>query len=239
MSLLYSDPWKDNPYGKLQGEMVNVWTKLSFEEIQVHKHENTYVLAGRFTSLAGVNRSYKPEQAIEYPCLATMTVHSQDYQVRKKNDEGKYHTVTYKASIHEKLLYQHITDNPTQWLEPNKSLAGDITFLPDDNYKVQSNNPQLPIGSHNIQQIPSSGTLPEWVPPKQSKGNWNGGKGIGIEDKVDFLKKELTETILDDTFKDVVNNAPLSLLVAKVIEERRDDEIFLASYFDLVKAIVS
>ncbi len=35
MSLLYSDPWKDNPYGKLQGEMVNVWTKLSFEEIQV------------------------------------------------------------------------------------------------------------------------------------------------------------------------------------------------------------
>ncbi len=237
--LLYTDPWKDDPYGKIQGEMVNVWSKLTFEEAKLYKHDDAYILAGYFHApLLGVTRKFKPENAIDSG-LMSVTIHSQDYQVRKKNDEGKYETVTYKASIHEKLLYQHITDNPSQWLDPNQNLKGAITFLPDDNYKGQS-NPQLPMGSCEIEQIEPTGKLPQWQPPKsKSNSNWGNGKGISLEDKTIFLRKELTETILDDSFKAVIKDeTPLSYLITKVVEERQKEETFLVVYFDLLKALL-
>ena len=88
--LLYTDPWKDDPYGKIQGEMVNVWSKLTFDEAKLYKHDDAYILAGYFHApLLGVTRKFKPEDAINSG-LMSVTIHSQDYQVRKKNDEGKY-----------------------------------------------------------------------------------------------------------------------------------------------------
>ena len=237
--LFYSDPWKDDPYGKLQGEMTDTWCKLVFDEAKVYQDEKTYVLAGNFTEHHGVMRKYNPTEAI-LPGLATLVIHSEDYQVRKKDDNGKWETVTDKASIHEKLLYQHITDNPAQWLD-GKNLKGSITFFPDDTYKAQD-NPQLQPGSIEVTQIEPTGKLPEWQPHKgraKSTSGWHGA-GISLEDKTNFLRKELTNSIFDDSFKSLVNDAtPISYLINKVVEERRQDEIFLASYFDLLKAIVS
>lgn len=237
--LFYNDPWKDNPYGKLHGELVDTWAILGFSEAKVHHHENTYVIAGYFDLFTGVTRSYKPENPMEAG-LATFTIHSEDYEVRKKNDDGKYETVTQKASIHEKLLYQHISDNPTQWLS-EKNLKGKIELLPDIKYAGKS-NPQLEKGSCEIYQIEPTDKLPEWQPPKSSSGkSWNGSKGITLDEKINFLKKELCNTLLDDSFKTFCQNSdtPLSLLVAKVLEERSKEETFLATYFELLKAVVN
>lgn len=236
--LFYSDPWKDDPYGKLQGEITDTWCKLEFDEIKAHKHEDTYVLAGNFIGHHGIMRKYNPTEPIPVG-LATLVIHSEDYQVRKKDDSGEWKTVTDKASIHEKLLYQHITDNPAQWLD-SKNLKGSLTFFPDDTYKGQD-NPQLQAASIDIVQIEPSGKLPEWQ-AKKSKAStgWVNNAGISLDDKINFLKKELTESILDDTFKSLIDDSlPISYLINKIVEERREDEIFLASYFDLLKAIVS
>lgn len=82
--LFYSDPFKDNPYGRLQGEMSSVWCTFEFSEAKLYHHEDSYVLAANFTKLENVVRSYKPEQAIDLPVKAVWTIHSKDYQVRKR-----------------------------------------------------------------------------------------------------------------------------------------------------------
>lgn len=48
--LFYSDPWKDNPYGKLKGDMTQVWAGLVFDNGKLYHHEDTYILAANFTS---------------------------------------------------------------------------------------------------------------------------------------------------------------------------------------------
>ncbi len=240
--LFYSDPFKDNPYGRLQGEMSSVWCTFEFSEAKLYHHEDSYVLAANFTKLENVVRSYKPEQTIDLPVKAVWTIHNKDYQVRKKNDQGKYENQTYKASIHEKLLYQHITDNPNQWLEEGKAIKGKITHLNNGSYEMQGNNHQLPINSFQIEQIPLSGTLPDWTPPK-SKGSWSGGNngGVSLDEKVKFLRKELLDTMHNDRLKKqfVESAPPISTLLWEVVQQYDQNEMFLASYVDLLKSLVS
>ncbi len=237
MTLLYSDPWKDDPYGKLLGELTDSWCKLVFDELKVYQNENTLILAGNFTEYHGIARKFNPTEPI-LPGLATLTLHSEDYPVRHKDESGKWKTITHKASINEKLLHQHILDNPGQWLD-SKNLKGSITLFPDENFTGQA-NPQLMPGSVNVSQIEPTGSLPDYQPPKaKSKGNWASNGGISLDEKVSFLRQELISSILDDSFKSVINDAtPLSYLITKVVEERKQDEIFLASYFELLKAIL-
>ena len=63
MSLLYSDPRKDNPYGKLQGEMVDVWTKLSFDEVPDFS---------RHLEKSPSNQGFTPSLIINNLCLMTI-----------------------------------------------------------------------------------------------------------------------------------------------------------------------
>ncbi len=235
--LFYSDPWKDNPYGKLKGDMTQVWAGLIFDDGKLYHHEDTYVLCANFTRFEGaVVRSYKPELSFEFPLLATWTIHSKDYTERQKNkDTEKYETVTCKASIHEKLLYQAITDNP-QWLE--KEIKGKITHSPNGQY--QGNESKLPEGCLNIEVIEPLGKLPEWTPPKPfSKGS--GGNKPSLEDKTAWLKKELAQGLVSELLRDkYLKEAPcLHTLIKEIVQQHRDDEIFLSAYFDLLKGVLS
>ncbi len=190
--LFYSDPWKDNPYGKLKGDMTQVWAGLIFDNGKLHHHEDTYVLCANFTRFEGaVVRSFKPENPIEFPLLAVWVIHSKDYTERQKNkDTNKYEEVSCKASIHEKLLYQAIADNP-QWLE--KEIKGKITHSPNGQYQDKEQQ-VLPQGSMSIEVIEPLGKLPEWTPPtKQSRGNGNWSNKASLSDKATWLKRELAQ----------------------------------------------
>ena len=47
---------------------------------------------------------------------------------------AEYETIVLQPSIAEKLLYQHIEDNPSAYCIDGEAVKGDITFYPDDNY---------------------------------------------------------------------------------------------------------
>ena len=114
-------------------------------------------------------------------------IHSKDYTERQKNkDTEKYETVSCKASIHEKLLYQLISDNPEwQWLE--KEIKGKITHCPDGQYVGKED--KLAEGAISIEVMEPLGKLPEWTPPKgfSKSGNWS--NKVSLEDKTTWLKK--------------------------------------------------
>lgn len=107
---------------------------------------------------------------------------------------------------------------------------------------MQGNNHQLPVNSFQIEQIPLSGTLPDWTPPK-SKGSWSGGNngGVSLDEKVKFLRKELLDTMHNDRLKKqfVESAPPISTLLWEVVHQYDQNEMFLASYVDLLKSLVS
>lgn len=239
--LFYSDPFKDDPFGKLKGEMEQVWCTLKFAEAQVYKQDDGYVLAGIWTNFVNVVRSFKPEQAIDYPVKAIWEIHDKDYQVRKKNDEGKYETLTWKASIHEKLLCKLITDNPNLWLSDTKHLKGEITHLNNASYSNQGSNPQLPINSFQIEQIDPTGNLPDWTPPKPYSKSWGNNNKVSLEDKEAWLKKELTSAIIDDHLRDKFSKdfPSIHTLLFEIKQQHQNDEMFLGAYIDILKGILA
>ncbi len=243
MTIVYLDPYKDDPYGKILGEKVNAYFKVTYDEARVYKNDDTYVLALNLTESFGIERKYKKDDAA-IKGFAILTVHSKDYTVKYKAD-NEWKSKTETASVHEKLLYQHIEDNPSQWLDPQHNLRGHLSFFPDENY-IGNANPELMPTSVKIEQISPTGNLPDWKPrTKSSSSNWsNGSKGITINDKVDFLKKELLETILDETWKSAmgdISTLSIGVLIQKLHQERtidRKEESFFLTYLDVLKAIL-
>lgn len=239
--LFYSDPWKDNPYGRLKGDMTQVWAGLNFDNGKLYHYEDSYVLCARFTSFEGaVVRSYKPELSFEFPLLATWTIHGKDYTERQKNkDTDKYETVSCKASIHEKLLYEAIQNN-SQWLE--KEIKGRITHFPNSQY-TNSDDGKLPPESIAIEVINPLNVLPEWTPPKTKggSGNWNNNNKASLEDKTIWLKNELAQGLAGELLRNKYLKEPpcLHTLVGEIIFQHKDDELFLGAYFDLLKGVLS
>ena len=238
--LFYNDPWKDNPYGRLKPKsLADVYAVLAFDEGKLYKQEDDYVLCANFTQLNGVVRSFKPENPIQFPAIATWEIHSKDYSDRQKNDEtGKYETVSCKPSISEKLIHQAITSNP-QWLE--KGIKGSILHYPDANYRNHP-DPKLDPNSLVIEVIELSGTLPEWTPPKPYSKNGSGSwsKGASLEEKETWLKRELTDAILNDFLKEKFTKESPSIhtLIHEVVQQHKDNEMFLGAYIDLLKGVL-
>ncbi|MDJ0536634.1 MAG: hypothetical protein QNJ70_29795 [Xenococcaceae cyanobacterium MO_207.B15] len=243
MSMNYSDPYKDDSYGKILGEKTNAYFKVTFNECKVYQDDDTYVLALDIVETFGVEKKFKKDE-LPIQGLATIPIHSKDYTVRYKSG-NEWKNRTEKASVHEKLLYQHIEDNPSQWLDPQHNFKGHLSFFPDENY-LGNANPQLMPTSVKIEQITPTGNLPDWKPKAKSSGsNWNNGsKAITIDDKVEFLKKELLQTILDETWKSAIGDTSklsIGMLVQKLHQERtveHKEESFLLVYLDLLKAIL-
>lgn len=146
-----------------------------------------------------------------------------------------------QPSIAELLLYKHIEDNPSIYLEGN-SFKGDITFYPDDNYATMSESDRL---SHvlkfaNFEKISASGQYPDWIPPKPySKSNSYGGyRGISLEERLDFLRNQLAETVNEYNVR-TNRTLPIAAYIETILEENSDNERFLVTYFDLLKALIT
>lgn len=247
MSIYYSDPYKDNKFGKLKGDKKQSYFKVGFTEVKLYKHENAYIIAGQFNNYMGVQHSYTGASTIE-PGLCEMPIYGSEYDYRQKKPgtgikdvKAEYETIQLQPSIAELLLYKHIEDNPSVYLEGN-SFKGDITFYPDDNYTSMNEVDRLAhvLNFTNLENIPTSGQYPEWIPPKPySKTNSYGGyRGISLEEKLTFLKSELAETVNEHTIRSD-KTLPIAAYIHAILEENSDNERFLVTYFDLLKALIA
>ena len=248
MPLLYLDPWKNRKFARLKGDKACEYARIAFSEAKFYKHENSYVLAGQFDSFLGVAHAFNPTQALN-PSLCEIPIYSEAYESREKKAgtgtngvKAEYETITIQPSIAEKLLYQHIEDNPTKYLQDGKALKGAITLHPDSDYEGKIGLAKLNflLSQFSTEVIDSSGKYPDWeVPKSYSKGSYNNfSKGISLEDKQAFLRKELASTIAEDGYG-ADSSLPIAAYVHKIIQDNQDNERFLALYFDLIGNLVN
>ncbi len=238
MTVKYLDPYKDDPYGKLKGDKADTWFRINFDEAKLYPVEGGYILAGYFTGYSGIIRNFKASEPL-VPGLCVLPIYSQEYELWEKGDDGKSKPVKYQPSKFEKALCTHIESSKTDWLPEGKNIGGEISFSPDAQVSsVRAEElDQFVTNSCRIEPIGSSGKLPEYTPPSVSAYKKGSGKSYGVspEDKMAFLKKELCSSIAASWAKE---DASLGLLVEQMITEHKEDESFLAIYFDLVKATV-
>ncbi len=95
----------------------------------------------------------------------------------------------------------------------------------------------------SIEVIEPLGKLPEWTPPKpfskNGGGNWS--NKASLEDKATWLKKELAQGLEGELMREQYVKQPpcLHTLVKEIIQQHRDDEMFLSAYFDLLNGVLS
>ena len=166
-------------------------------------------------------------------------IYSQEYELWEKGDDGKSKPVKYQPSKFEKALATSIDANKSAWMPEGKNIGGEISLSPDaqvSSFRTEDLS-SFVTNSCKIEPIGSSGKLPEYTPPSTGAYKKGSGKAYGVspEDKLAFIKKELCSSIAASWAKE---DASLGLLVEQMITEHKDDETFLAVYFDLLKATV-
>ena len=247
MTVTYSDPYKSNKFGKIKGSKHDAFFKVVFSEAKLYKHDNAYILAGQYESFIGVPRAYGSEPI--NPGLVELPIYGSEYEIRQKKPgtglngtKSEYESIKIQPSTAEQLLYKHIEDNPSTYLEDGKCLAGDMAFYPNDNFNSLPDDDsklKLALGSVNINQIEPTGKLEEWQAPKpySGKSGWN-NSSVTPQEKLVILKKELSETVNTHSVREN-KDLPVAAYIHQIIKENEDNERFLVCYFDLMKALVS
>jgi hypothetical protein len=242
MTVTYNDPYKTD-FARIKGDKRGTYFKLVFDEAKLYKHENSYVLAGHFIALGNVPHHFA-SKTIELN-LCEIAIYSSEYEVRQKiGDTKEYEAIKLQPSINELMLHAHIESNASAYMQDGKALRGEIAFYPDDNFIVMANDEDRKnyvLNFTKLEIIDATGKYPDWTPPKAYRGNGNGyaAKGITPDDKLAFLKKELSLTIFDPSYREKLDTLPLSAYVEKVIMENRGKEDFLGAYFSLLGGVVS
>jgi hypothetical protein len=242
MTVTFNDPYKSE-FAKIKGDKRDTYFKIAFDEAKFYKHENSYVLAGYFILFAGIPR-FMGNSPID-PILCEIPIYGNEYEVRQKiADTKEYESIKLQPSIFEKMLYDYIESNDSTYIQDGKAIKGEITFSPDDNFAVlpdEMAKRNLVINSVKIEIINSSRQYPDWIPPKTYKANGYGyaAKGISPEEKVAFLKKELSTAIIDPAYKEKLEILSLSAFVDKLLIENRGKEDFLGAYLNLLNGIIS
>lgn len=241
----YYSPYKDNPYGNLKGDKKDFLFQVIFQEFKVIKSDNGFVFYGKPEGIVGVQAAFgsslpKDLGHIEIP------IYFDDYAIKQStgkkdaNDKWIYEEFKFKASAFEKYLVGHIKDNPEKWTQDGKSLKGTITFLPDMQFGVMSNDEKYTsfLRSVSAELFPESGTLPVY-PLKDANGYKKNAysKGVSIEEKITFLKRELGS--LSDLSEDEVKVQPIGVLMGAVIPICKTMEVPIETYFDLLGKIIS
>ena len=236
MTVKYLDPYKEDLYGKLKGDKADTWFKVNFDEAKLHPTENGYILAGYFTGYAGIIRNFKASEPLE-PGLCALPIYSQEYELWEKGDDGKSKPVKYQPSTFEKALAANIDANKSLWIPEGQNISGEISLSPDAQVSAfrAEDLSGFVTNSCKIEPIGSSGKLPEYTPPSTGayKKGFSKSYGAAPEEKLSFIKKELCSSIAASWAKE---DASLGLLVSQMITEHKEDEAFLAIYFDLIKA---
>lgn len=238
MTIAYLDPYKDDPYGKLKGDKADCWFKINFDEAKIYPIETGYVLAGWITGYSGVVRSFKASEPLT-PGLCAIPIYNKEYEVREKDKDGSWQSVKYQPSIAETTICRLIDTHKSTWIPEGKGIGGEISFSPDAQLQAfdEPMLKQFIKESCKVETVSLTGKLPEYTPPSgssQRKG-WSGSKGVSLEEKMEFIKKELISSIAASGF--TAENS-LGVLTNQMILEHPDDERFLEIYFDMLMAIV-
>jgi hypothetical protein len=242
MTVTYNDPYKTD-FARIRGDKQGTYFKIIFDEAKLYKHENSYVLAGHFTALGNVPHHFA-SKAINLN-LCEISIYGSEYEAKQKiGDTKEYETIKLQPSTNELLLYEHIEGNASTYIQDGKALKGEIAFYPNDNFVAMANDEDrksFVLSFTKLEVIDATGKYADWTPPKAYRSNGNGyaAKGIAPEDKLSFLKKELSLTIFDPSYKEKMDTLPLSAFVEKVIMENRGKEDFLGAYFSLLGGVIS
>ncbi|MDJ0593435.1 MAG: hypothetical protein QNJ72_26195 [Pleurocapsa sp. MO_226.B13] len=129
MTVNYSDPWKDDPYGKIKGNKQTAYFKIILDEAKLYPIDNGYVLAAYVSKYEGILRSFKPERPLEQG-LCAIPLYSQDYETRRKEGE-KWISVPQRPSKFEQAICSHIEQNKDVFLDEKLVLSGELTHIPD------------------------------------------------------------------------------------------------------------
>ncbi len=244
MAMRYSDPYKDDKFGKVKGDKRLEWFQVYFDEGKLHKTDDGYALDAHFTGYQGVQHSFGKNGEQAPAGLAVLHIYAKEHEVRKstgkKDDNGKWIYESHKEqpSIYEAWLCKHIEDNPAVWLPESQSISGNITFPLNPQVASMSESQQSEYFAtcYQISSVPTTDKVPEWQEKQPYRRNGFGGKGVSIEDKVNFLKQELRETVDPSN---TTANFSLGQLVYLLVEQHREQEQFLVCYMDLLKAVAS
>ncbi|MGL5076137.1 MAG: hypothetical protein ACRDBG_09905, partial [Waterburya sp.] len=153
--------------------------------------------------------------------------------------DDKWQSVKYQPSIAEAAICELIDTHKSTYLVDGMAIGGELSFSP--NAQLQAfDKPMLNQfikDSCKVQTVTLSGKLPEYTPPSsngQRKG-WGGSKGASLDEKLEFIKKELISSTAATGF---TTENSLAVLTEQMILEHQDDERFLEIYFDMLMAIV-
>ena len=238
MSVLYSDPYKDNPYGKLKGDKKDAFFKVSFDEGKFHRVDDGYVLTAFCTAYDGITRSYKPELGINHG-LCEIPFYNTEYELAYKKD-GSYVTSKHQPSIFEKAICAYLDNNIDVMQSNDKVLTGIVGHLPDDMCSsLTSETLEVFLKQNiNVESIPALGFLKPWTPSK-NKGNYNSkgsySSGITMTEKLAFIKQQLCDSIKLGT---PTEDESLAELTMRFKNEHAQDAAFLSIYFDMLMAII-
>lgn len=236
MVVKFLDPYKDDLYGKLRGDKSDAYLKVTFDEGQVHKAEDSYILAAFVTQYEGVVRSYKPENPLT-PSLCAIPIYGQEYEIRSKDKDGNWTAIKYQPSKIEKALYESIKNSESLWMPEGQGIKGELSFFPNGTYASMDTaaiNAVLP-SNFKIELTPLTGKLPAYTLPAAGFQRKGGGKGYGLspEERVMFIKKQICEDLAASGFT-VENSLPL--LINQMITEHPMDGDCVQIYFDTLTA---
>jgi hypothetical protein len=238
MVVKYLDPYKDDPYAKLKGDKAETFFKVEFSEAQIHKADDCYILAGVFDSYFGIVRAFKPENPITKG-LCALPIYGKVYEIRKKDKNGNWISEDIEPSTFEKALYDAIAANEDFYLPHNASIKGSFSHIPNPMLQGKDANTLVEEVLKNvpIEEIDASGNLPEYKVPtgggqRRSQGGY---RGVTMEEKIAFLKKQMEEDVKSDMFK---GGQCLADMTDQIIKEHADNPNFIEIYFDLLIACV-
>ncbi|PSB11102.1 hypothetical protein C7B62_06640 [Pleurocapsa sp. CCALA 161] len=236
MVVKYLDPWKDDLYGKLRGDKTDAYLKITFDEAQVHKTDDAYILAAFVTAYQGVVRNFKPENPLT-PGLCAVPIYGQEYEIRQKDKDGNWTGVKYQPSKFEKALYENIQTHESLWIPEGQGIKGEITFMPDG-MCANMDAPTLDglvAANSQTNPVPLTGKLPAFTPPSGNAQRKSSGKSYGLspDERIIFIKKQLCNDLASSGF---TTENSLPLLIQQMINEHPMDNDLLTIYFDTITA---
>lgn len=239
----YCDPYKDAKYGYLKGDKTSEAYFIQFSEAKLYETDNGYSLLANVSSYSGVVRAYKPELSLK-PGICAIPIYEKEYEIREKNKAtGEYEGIKCQPSLFEQnlpgLFLLEYAD--AIGADSSKSVKGSIAFLPDYQLRNLTNEEVVKLLNQNckLELIESTGTLPEYVSygsNSSKKGNYNNYNRMTPSEKAKWIKDDLCLAIRANGFN---SDMALCDVVEQFVAEKKESEIFLSVYFDLVKNIAS
>lgn len=236
MVVKYLDPYKDDVYGKIRGDKSDACFKVTFDEAQVYKTEDAYILAGFISEYQGVVRNFKPENPLT-PGLCAIPIYGQEYEIRQKDKDGNWAGVKYQPSKFEKSLYGLIQEDESKWMTEGQAIKGELSFMPDMAISTMDHQSLkiMVLGGNKAEHVPLTGKLPAYTAPSNNAQRKGGGKSYGLspEERILFVKKQICSDLAADGF---TTENSLPLLIRQLITENPMDNDVTQIYFDTITA---